>query len=226
MAKEINYYNGKTKKWIREPKAKDGCKYTAYDTPDDDEIKYFIETEWKSEVISESAINMLFNRLLPDNTAKEQVFAKIGLLNDVYSTNLSNKQKTRIAEIISSEHEFDRIVKAENTNAEYFNDLCLRIKKDPDVNEAPYSFLSKYFSHHNPNYYPIFDGYVEIMLKWYRDHSNCGFCFSNEALSRREYGEFASVIKDFKTKFNLKSSIKEIDQFLWTAGKIFFFKYE
>lgn len=64
------------------------------------------------------------------------------------------------------------------------------------------------------------------MLKWYRDNNDVGFFFENKDINCKDYSKFVKIINDFKEKFLLQSSIKQIDQFLWSAGKIFFQKYE
>jgi hypothetical protein len=228
MSKQVTYY--KYGKWVKEPKKKDGCKYTAFDIPSDVEIEYFIKTEWASEVTAESAVDLMFVEIFPENTKEEQVFAKIGLLNDIYGTNLTNKEKTVVTKLFASDPKFDINVKSTKRNSSYLDSLCKKVKDNTKTEQSngkyPYSFMTKYFSHCNPKCYPIYDSYVDIMLRWYRDHNDNGFNFSDNDLNCREYELFASIIDDFKDKFSLNSSIKEIDQFLWTAGKIFFNQYE
>lgn len=226
MSTEINYYNGKTKKWIREPKTKFGCKFTAFDIPNDDEIKYFIDTEWnKSQEVSENALNYLFLEVFPDNINIDKVFLKISALNDVYSTFLSNEDKTKIAKIITEKIEdFDAKIHSNNVDTSIVNYLCQLAKED--TGKYLYSFASKYCSHHKKDLYPIYDSYVDIMLKWYRDNNDVGFFFENKDINCKDYSKFVKIINDFKEKFLLQSSIKQIDQFLWSAGKIFFQKYE
>jgi hypothetical protein len=222
---EIKYYNGNTKKWTREPNSKEGCSYTAYDVPTDEEIKYFVETEWASEVVSENAIDKLFLETYPKNIDVSEVFAKVSLLNDVYSTQLSNKDKTLISEmIVSYSPEFDVILSRTERDSGYLNSVCQSAKEK--TGRYSYSFMTKYFSHHSPKYYPIYDDYVNVMLKWYRDHTNVGFSFKDRDLNKKDYKLFSVIIDDFKSKFGIDSSIKQIDQFLWTAGKIFFKRYE
>ena len=225
MSTEIKYYNGKTKRWIREPKTKFGCKFTAFDIPNDDEIKYFIDTEWEKEEISEKALNYLFLKVCPDNKNIDNVFLKISALNDVYSTFLSNEEKIKIARVITCEFkDFDDRINSGKVDALIVNDLCKSVKNV--IGKYCYSFATKYCSHHKENLYPIYDSYVDIMLKWYRNQEKIGFCFEDKDINCRDYGKFVNIINDFKEKFSLKSSIKQIDQFLWTAGKIFFKRYE
>ena len=80
-----------------------------------------------------------------------------------------------------------------------------------------YSFATKYFSHHKPTVYPIYDYYVEVMLLHFKKTDN--FCnFQKEDL--KDYNHFIDVLKSFRTFYRLeKYNLKQIDKYLWQTGK-------
>ena len=67
----------------------------------------------------------------------------------------------------------------------------------------------KYCSFHNEDSFPIYDQYVEKMLKHYGAKGNL-----------KDYGDFCSAIDTFKKGNGLDScSLKDIDIYLWMKGK-------
>ena len=83
-----------------------------------------------------------------------------------------------------------------------------------------YSFASKYCSHHNPDSYPVFDSFVEKMLVHYKKADDFE---SFDKLDLRNYGRFIDVIESFQRFYELGSlSLRDIDIFLWLAGKQWF----
>ena len=78
-----------------------------------------------------------------------------------------------------------------------------------DVEKNFYSFASKYCSHHNPNDYPIYDSYVDEVLRYFRNKKDLSF--RNDDL--KDYDKFKSVILTFRDKFSLqKYNLKQIDR--------------
>jgi hypothetical protein len=68
--------------------------------------------------------------------------------------------------------------------------------------------------------YPIFDSFVEKMMLHYRsaDHFHA---FDKKDL--KNYGRFIEIIKSFQRFYKLEAfSLREIDIFLWLAGKEWF----
>lgn len=72
-------------------------------------------------------------------------------------------------------------------------------------NKYFYSFASKYYSHHNPTAYPIYDSYVEKVLKHFRK-TNPNFNFNNDYL--KQYDKFKNILIDFKTIWNRRIQSK------------------
>ena len=83
-----------------------------------------------------------------------------------------------------------------------------------------YSFATKYCSHHNPLEYPIYDSYVEKVLKHFRDRD--GFSkFSNDDL--KDYIRFKGTLVDFGKFYGLDQyNLKQIDKYIWQLGKRYF----
>ena len=85
-----------------------------------------------------------------------------------------------------------------------------------------YSFASKYCAFHKPDIYPMYDSYVEKML-WHFKKLDKFYDFKRDEL--RNYQVFMDVIKRFSKFYNLQEfTLKEIDMYLWLAGKKYFSK--
>ena len=83
-----------------------------------------------------------------------------------------------------------------------------------------YSFASKYCSHHKPESYPIYDSYVEKMIMHFKKKDKYD-AFVKPNL--KEYQRFIEIIKNFQKHYNLESfTLREIDIYLWLAGKEYF----
>ena len=80
-----------------------------------------------------------------------------------------------------------------------------------------YSFATKYCSHHKPEVFPIYDDYINKILRYYRDTD--GFStFTNDQLL--DYTAFAAILRDFQNYYGLGNySLKQIDRYLWQLGK-------
>ncbi len=89
-----------------------------------------------------------------------------------------------------------------------------------DTEKNFYSFATKYCSHHNPIDYPIYDSYVDEVLRYFRNRD--GFArFKNDEL--KNYNCFKSLLIDFKTFYGLdRYNLKQIDQYIWQLGKDYF----
>ena len=83
-----------------------------------------------------------------------------------------------------------------------------------------YSFATKYCSHHNPLEYPIYDSYVDRVLRHYRDQD--GFAeFKNEEL--KDYARFKELLIQFREFYGLQEyDLKQIDKYIWQLGKDYF----
>ena len=83
-----------------------------------------------------------------------------------------------------------------------------------------YSFASKYCSHHNEKDYPIYDSYVDEVLRYFRARD--GFArFQNAEL--KIYSRFKELLLAFRAFYGLERfSLKEVDKYIWQLGKEYF----
>lgn len=157
----------------------------------------------------EAALDKLFFKLAPQNTSIEDILLKVSTLNDFYSTNIFSVFP--VAEHILSLDIDERMMQGDPA-------LVDDIKGVNGRNH--YSFATKYCSHHNPLEYPIYDSYVDKILRHFRNVD--GFCnFATDDL--KEYSKFKTVILMFREYYGLTQyNIKEIDQYLWQLGKEYY----
>ena len=180
-------------------------------TPCEKEVDRYL-TSWKAlenYSLQEAALDKLFFTLAPSNTCIEDVLLKVSTLNDFYSTNIFSIFP--VAKHILSLDIDSRLIQGDPT-------LVDSIKTVEGRNH--YSFATKYCSHHNPLEFPIYDSYVEKVLKYFRDVD--GFCsFETEEL--KQYDRFKQIILSFRAYYGLsKYTLKEIDQYIWQLGKEYF----
>lgn len=174
--------------------------------------KWNTSKELENYRLQEASLNLLFFNLCPENKKIEHILLKVSALNDFYSTNIFDTYS--VAKHIL---EKDIDVRLESTDYFLVNEIALLQIKDKTKNF--YSFASKYCSHHRPTKYPIFDSFVEKMILHYKKD---GFnAFDKSEL--KNYGRFINIINSFKDCYNLEQfSLREIDIFLWMAGKEYF----
>ncbi len=175
--------------------------------------------EWDASekfTLQDSALDQLFHDLCPSNDDLEHVLLKVSALNDFYSTNIYNRYE--VAKHIVALKVTDRLRVGDLT---LVNDLARVTIGAKTINF--YSFASKYCSHHNAEAFPIYDSYVDKMLRHFSRED--GFAkFKVEEL--RQYERFVEVIYAFRKHYGLKQfSLKQIDMYLWLAGKAAFSVY-
>ena len=163
--------------------------------------------------LQEASLGLLFHSLCPENKKIEHVLLKVSALNDFYSTNIFDTYSV-------AKHIIKKDIDIRLEAVDYFlvNDIAKILIKGKSKNF--YSFASKYCSHHKPKSYPIFDSFVEKMLLHYKstDKFN-GF----DKRDLKDYRRFIDIIKSFQRFYGLeKYSLREIDIFLWLAGKEWF----
>lgn len=180
-------------------------------SPCQSEVEKYLELWNVSENYSlqEAALNKLFFTLAPGNTHIEDVLLKVSTLNDFYSTNIFSVFP--VAKHILS------------------LDIDARLKQgDPALVDAiktvdgrnHYSFATKYCSHHSPLEYPIYDSYVDKVLRYFRD-TDVFYAFESDDL--KQYDKFKQIVLAFRTYYKLEQyTLKEIDQYLWQLGKDYF----
>jgi hypothetical protein len=185
-------------------------------TPSKTEIKKYL-IKWDSlenYSLQEKSLRKLFFETYPLNTKIEDVLVKVCVLNDFYSTNI-------FSPFIIAQHivALDIDKRLQNKDLTLINDIAkVKVRENKEINF--YSFATKYCSHHNPNFFPIYDSFVDRILIYYKKVDTFSV-FSSKDL--KNYILYKRVLKDFQKFYNLEEfSIKDIDKYLWLLGKEYF----
>ena len=163
--------------------------------------------EWKNlegYTSQEEALNKLFLELLPGNSEIADILLKASCLNDFYSTRIFDIYP--VAKHILSVKELDKRLKAGDIKL-----VCeLGNVKIGDNKRYFYSFATKYCSHHNPIYFPIYDSYVEKVLVYFNKVDKFS---SFRTKDLKDYRKFKGILLDFQRYYKLERFyLKEIDQ--------------
>ncbi len=183
--------------------------------PSDTIVRGYL-SEWKhleKYRLQEASLGLLFRDLCPRNEQIEHVLLKVCALNDFYSTNIFDTYSV-------AKHILDKNVDSRLSSGDLslVNDIALVSIKSKTKNF--YSFASKYCSHHLPNDFPIFDSFVEKVLL---NHQRSDRFTEFKKPELRDYKRFIEIIRNFKTFYHLERfTLREIDIYLWLAGKEYF----
>lgn len=164
----------------------------------------------------ESALNKLFHDTYPRNVDLDDVLVKVATLNDFYSTNIYNI--FAVAKHIYGLSRVDERLKSGDESL--VNEIANVIVNGKARNF--YSFATKFCSHHNDKDYAIFDSYVEQMLWHFQKRDKFGD-FAREDL--RDYAKFKKALNDLKAFYGLQCDLKQLDMYLWQAGKMHFARF-
>lgn len=203
------YYDGRKKKWKEENIV------GTINRPSIDEINDSIGKWNKTNeyIQSENVLKRLFLQLCPNNSEISDVLIKVCTLDKLYNTSIYKTHD--VARIIVDMKIDDRLSK-NSCDVDLVDEMVSHMKSI--TGSGLYSFVTKYCSHHKPNLYPIYDTYVGILLRYYRDnYGENVFSFSDEEL--KSYKKFCEIMREFKTYFGLNADLKGIDIFLWQKGK-------
>ena len=163
--------------------------------------------------LQEDALNKLFFELCPKNTDIIDILLKASTLNDFYSTNIFSIYP--VAKHIRSLNIDTRLDAGDVTLVRDIQHVTISNKK-----RSFYSFATKYCSHHNPLDYPIYDSYVDEVLRYFRNRDNFSD-FQNDEL--KDYVRFKDILIDFRGFYDLETyNLKQIDQYVWQLGKDYF----
>ena len=180
--------------------------------PNSDAVNSFLE-EWntlENYRLQEQSLGLLFNKFCPGNTTLEFVLLKVTALNQFYSTYILDTYS--VAKHIQ---QMDIDQRLENHDHFLVNELALIKIKGKQKNF--YSFASKYCSHHVPKAFPVYDSFVEKMLM---HHAKVDRFAEFKKVDLKKYDRFVQVVTAFQKFYGLeKFSLREIDVFLWLAGK-------
>ncbi|MFP7442922.1 hypothetical protein SFC50_04385 [Bacillus infantis] len=181
--------------------------------PSQDELEKYLHV-WdtlENYSLQESALEKLFFRTYPKNTNIDDVLIKVSTLNDFYSTNIISP--FQVAKHIVGLNIDDRLQVGDLT---LVNEIA-KVQVDNGSVKNFYSFATKYCSHHNPTEFPIYDSYVDKVLRYFREADNFKK-FKNDDLKR--YAEFKNILLQFRAFYKLNSyTMKDIDKYLWLLGK-------
>ena len=178
------------------------------------------EQKWNTladYVNQENALDKLFFNLCPENKDMSDILIKCSSLNDFYSTNIFKVHN--VAKHFLNQNIDERLAVGDLNLVMDLANIEINGKKF-----FFYSFATKYCSHHRPDIYPIYDSYVNKLLKYFRNRD--GFMAFKES-SLKEYISYYNIIQSFKSFYGLQAfSVKQIDKYLWQLGKEAFNRYK
>lgn len=181
-----------------------------------EEVKAYL-SRWDTldnYALQESALDKLFFKTYPKNADIDDVLIKVSSLNDFYSTNIFSP--FQVAKHIIKLDLDERLNAGDPT---LVNDIAKVTMSNGSVKNF-YSFATKYCSHHKPIDYPIYDSYVDNLLRLFRKID--GFSnFKNDDL--KDYMHFKKILLEFQSFYELEEyNLKDIDKYLWQLGKVKF----
>ena len=165
-------------------------------------------------VLQESSLKKLFTETYPLNNKMDDVLIKVCSLNDFYSTNIfSPFALARHIVTLSIDS------KLKSNDLGLVNDIA-KVKINDKKEFNFYSFATKYCSHHKPEIYPIYDSYVDKLLVYFKTEDK----FSNfQKIDLKIYPNYRDILIEFQKFYGLENfTLKEIDKYLWQAGKQYF----
>ena len=172
--------------------------------------------EWNErtdDVLKDECLELLFRKLIPNNTKTEEILTKVCTLNRLYSTNIYNPMA--MARHIK-ELNIDERLRRKGENDSLVEDIA-NIEVSGKKKRF-YSFATKYCYFHSPDDFPIYDLNVKRALMTYYKDKGGEFSEFTEA-KLRDYKEFRKVLKAFAKHYGIDScSVKELDKFLWLLG--------
>ena len=161
----------------------------------------------------ESSLDKLFHETYKSNKDLNEILIKCSCLNDFYSTNIF-----LIYPVAKNIYDLNIDERLNKGDSSLVNDIAhVTIN---GVEKTFYSFASKYCSHHNSINFPIYDYFVDKML-WYFQKKDKFSNFSKEDL--KDYVKFRNILMDFKKNYDIDEyNLRDIDKYLWIAGKEYF----
>lgn len=166
----------------------------------------------------EKALDKLFFGDFKSNEDISNVLIKCSTLNDFYSTNIFKVYP--IARHIAALKIDDALQVGDASLVWKIANIDLEDKNGNIKHHYFYSFATKYCSHHNPYDFPIYDSYVEKILKYFRKN-NADFNFKNDDL--KDYIKFKNILLEFQRLYGITQySLKDLDRYLWQLGKEYF----
>ena len=167
---------------------------------------------------SRQVLDKLFFGEFRSNNDIHNILIKCCTLNDFYSTHIFSVYS--VAKHILKLNIDESLNKGDESLVEKIANIDIVNNKGKLTHHCFYSFASKYCSHHNPKAFPVFDSYVEKILKHFR-RDNENFQFRNEEL--KNYPSFKKVLLRFQELYGITKYVpKDLDRYLWQLGKDFY----
>ena len=161
----------------------------------------------------ESSLDKLFHKDYKNNTDLNEILIKCSYLNDFYSTNIF-----LIYQVAKKIYDLKIDKRLKNGDPSLVNDIAHVTISGKE--KVFYSFASKYCSHHNNNEFPIYDYFVDRMLMNFKNKDNFAK-FTKEDL--KAYVKFKNILIQFKKNYKIDEyNLRDIDKYLWIAGKEYF----
>lgn len=183
--------------------------------PSIEQVEFYLD-KWdglENYHLQEDSLNKLFFELCPKNTDVIDILLKASTLNDFYSTNIFSIYPV-------AKHICDLDIDARLKTGDVTLVGEIQYVTIGDTLKNFYSFSSKYCSHHNPHDYPIYDSYVDAVLRYFRNRDSF-LIFRDGDL--KDYVKFKGILIDFRAFYGLdKYNLKQIDQYVWQLGKDYF----
>ena len=195
-----------------------------WDKPKETKIKLFEDGE---TISIENYIKGLKDYKDNDDEIKKE--EKIEVFLEKISVQYRTRVKGGVSKIIeklkvkkiNSKDGLVRAIENEKLSFSEFMGIC----KDA-TGQYTYSFATKVFSFIDEEKYPIMDSIVVTLLdKYLSDEDFEGECKENKDKIHKknkwgDYSKYKESYEVFKKHYKLDCSLKEIDKFLWTYGKI------
>ena len=161
----------------------------------------------------ESSLDKLFHDDYKTNTDLNEILIKCSCLNDFYSTNIF-----LIYPVAKNIYDLKIDKRLKEGDASLVNDIA-----NVEISGKQkyfYSFASKYCSHHNAVKFPIYDYFVEKMLMYFKKKDKFAKFVKDDL---KDYIKFRNVLLEFKTFYDIDEfNLRDIDKYLWIAGKEYF----
>lgn len=161
----------------------------------------------------ESSLDKLFHKDYKKNDDLNEILIKCSCLNDFYSTNIF-----LIYPVAKKIFDLKVDKRLKQGDASLVNDIAHVTINGKE--KVFYSFASKYCSHHNAIEFPIYDYFVDKMLMYFQKRDKFS-TFKKDDL--KDYVKFKNILIDFKKFYNIDEfNLRDIDKYLWIAGKEYF----
>lgn len=161
----------------------------------------------------ESSLDKLFHKDYKYNTDLNEILIKCSCLNDFYSTNIF-----LIYPVAKNIYDLKIDKRLKDGDPSLVNDIARVTISGKE--KIFYSFASKYCSHHNNIEFPIYDYFVDRMLMYFKSKDKFAK-FTKDDL--KDYVKFKDILIRFKKFYNIDEyNLRDIDKYLWIAGKEYF----